>query len=343
MTRWLPRLDSAMIRPPAVMRRDASWASTSSARALVASTQSHCFGESSSPLRRTPDAALLTRTSRRSALRSTSAISVRISFGSFKSAWRSCTVPPRSSTSRAVFSAASRFTKKFTKTWAPASANRSAIARPMPRPPPVTSTWRGAGSVIDAAGRRRREGRRLELTLERTEPIRLPPRAGARRRTLEPVLERRRRDADAVDGRGGVERPPAVTRPPLASDPELVAGANGPRERDAREALEPAHLDEVMAHGDQELARLREGLHDERARKDRVARKVIGEHVLGGADVLQRLDAPPRLGGDDTIDEDESHGDRRRLERAPAPLALRLPAPVVRRARAAPRCTRRRR
>src|SRR5437773_744779 len=308
-----------MIRPPAFMRLAASWTSTSSARALVASTQSHCFGESSSPLRRTPEAALLTRTSRRPARRWTSVISLRISSGSFKSAWSSCTVPPRRSTSCAVFSAASRFTKKFTKTWARASAKRSAIARPMPRPPPVTSTWRGVGSLMGAAGRRRvaaarrrREGRRLELTLEGAEPIRLPPGAGAGRRPLEPELERRRRDADAVDGRGGVERPDTLARPPLATDAQLVAGADRPRERDAREALEPADLDEVMAHGDQELARLRESLHDERSRKHRVARKVIGEHVLGGADVLQRVDAPQGLGGDDTVDEDEAHGSRRR-------------------------------
>src|SRR5207245_66825 len=44
--------------------------------------------------------------------------------------------------SRAVFSAASRLTKKFTKTRAPASAKRSAMARPIPRPPPVTRTSR---------------------------------------------------------------------------------------------------------------------------------------------------------------------------------------------------------
>src|SRR5258705_453051 len=306
MTRWLPRLDSAMIRPPAVMRRDASWASTSSARALVASTQSHCFGESSSPLRRTPDAALLTRTSRRPALRSTSAISVRISFGSFKSAWRSCTVPPRSSTSRAVFSAASRFTKKFTKTWAPASANRSAIARPMPRPPPVTRTVRGVASLM-AVRPRDPDRRPLEFARER------PPTLGGtsglrpRPRRLERVLERRRRDSLRVHRRRRLEHPGALARSTLPPDRELIARADPAPERDAREPAQPADLRELVAQADQELRGLREGLDDQRSRQHGVARKMVGEHVLGRAHVLQRLDVTARLGTDDAVDEHEAH------------------------------------
>src|SRR5207244_401195 len=64
MTRRLPRLDKAMIRPPDVMIREASWARIRSARAFVAITQSHCLGERSRPSRSTPDAALLTSPTR---------------------------------------------------------------------------------------------------------------------------------------------------------------------------------------------------------------------------------------------------------------------------------------
>src|SRR6266849_6525140 len=337
MTRRLPRLDSAMIRPPEAMSRAASWARIRSARAFVAITQSHCLGESSSPSRSTPDAALLTSTSRRPARRSTSATRRLISAGSLRSACSRCAVPPRSSTSRAVFSAASRFTKKFTKTRAPASAKRSAIARPMPRPPPVTRTVREAPSLIA----RRLDGRPLELARESAEPLGLLRRLRSRSRRLERVLERRRRDRLAIHGRPGVEHPRGPTGAPLAPDRELIARAHLAPEGDTREPAEPAHLGEVMAHPDQELARLREGLDDERPRKDRVARKVVGEHVLARAHVLQRLDVMPRLGADDAVDEHEAHLGRRRPEpdrRGGA--CLRPPGRDARRPRAVPRCTR---
>src|SRR5256886_6230419 len=86
MTRWLPRLESATTRPPAGMSGAASWARRRSGRALVESTQSHCFADSSRPSLSTPEAALLTRMSSRPATRSTSAINRLISAGSFRSA-----------------------------------------------------------------------------------------------------------------------------------------------------------------------------------------------------------------------------------------------------------------
>src|SRR5437667_4436754 len=297
MTRWLPRLDSVRIRPPDVISRAAAWARISSARAFVASTQSHCLADSSSPWRSTPEAALLTSTSRRPARRSTSATRRVISAGSLRSACRRCAVPPRSSMSRAVFSAAARFTKKFTKTRAPASANRSAIARPMPRPPPVTRTSRGVGSLIA-----------LELAREGTEAVGLPRGRRLRQRRLERVLERRRRHPLAVDRRAGVEGPRAVGPATLAPDRQLIARADRTTERDAREPVEPAHCREIVTHPDQELGGLRERFDNERSREDGVAREMIGEHVLGGAHVLQRLDGSPQLGADDAIDEHKSHG-----------------------------------
>src|SRR5213593_4885386 len=341
MTRWLPRLDSAMIRPPDGMSRAASWARISSARAFVASTQSHCLGDSSSPSRSTPEAALLTSTSRRPARRATSATRRLISAGSLRSACRRCAVPPRSSTSRAVFSAASRFTKKFTKTRAPASAKRSAMARPMPRPPPVTRISRGACSLI--SGSRRLTGRALELAREGAKALGLAPGLRLRQRRLERVLERRRRHPLAIDRRAGVEHPRALGRPPLAPDRELIARADRTTERDAREPVEPAHGGEIVTHADQELRRLREGFDDERPRENGVARKMVGEHVLGGAHVLQRLDGTPRLGADDAIDEDKAHQwippGRDRPAAAPAG-PLRSPGRGARPPRAGPRCTR---
>src|SRR6267142_4547210 len=307
MTRWLPRLESAMIRPPEVMIRAASWARMRSARAFVAMTQSHCLGESSSPSRSTPDAALLTTTSSRPARRSTSATSRLISAGSLRSAWSRCAEPPRRSTSCAVFSAASRFTKKFTNTQAPASAKRSAIARPMPRPPPVTRTARGAASLI-APSRRDLDGRLPELAGERAEPLGALPRLGPRLRRLERVLERRDGDPARSDRRRRLEHPGlSVSAAPLAPDRQQVARTHRLPERRTREPAEPADLGEVVARGDEELGSLRERLHHERARQDRIARKMIGEHVVESDHVLQCFDAARRLHVDDAVHEQKAH------------------------------------
>src|SRR6266850_3672072 len=332
MTRRLPRLDSATIRPPDAMSRAASWARTSSARAFVAITQSHCLGESSSPPRSTPDAALLTSTSRRPARRSTSATRRLISAGSLRSAGSRCAVPPRSSTSRAVFSAASRFTKKFTKTRAPASPKRSAIARPMPRPPPVTRTVRGVASLM-AVRPRDPDRRPLELARERPQALGVTSGLRPRPRRLERVLERRRRDSLRVHRRRRLEHPGALARSTLAPDRELIARADLAPERDAREPAQPADLRELVAQADQELRGLREGLDDQRARQHGVARKMVGEHVLGRAHVLQRLDVTARLGTDDAVDEHEAHLGGRRPARVAAAVAPQVPG--ARRAAAA--------
>src|SRR2546428_1839866 len=332
MTRWLPRLESATIRPPAGMSGAASWARRRSGRALVESTQSHCFADSSRPSLSTPEAALLTRMSSRPATRSTSAINRLISAGSFRSAGTRWATPPRSSTSRAVLEAASRFTKKFTKTRAPVSAKRSAMARPMPRPPPVTRISRGACSLI--SGSRRLAGRALELAREGAKALGLAPGLRLRQRRLERVLERRRRHPLAIDRRAGVERPRAVGPAPLAPDRQPIAGADRTMERDAREPVEPAHCREIVTHPHQELGGLRERFDDERSREDGVAREMIGEHVLGGAHVLQRLDGSPKLGADDAIDEHKAHASgrrpqriaRRRLPRTPQVPGARRPA-----------------
>jgi hypothetical protein len=69
----------------------------------------------------------------------------------------------------------------------------------------------------------------------------------------------------------------------------------------------PADVREVVAHADEHLARLLEALDEQRTREDGVTGKMIGEHVFGGAHVLEGFDGPAGIENDDPIDEEEPH------------------------------------
>jgi hypothetical protein len=93
-------------------------------------------------------AALFTRMSRRPK-RFTPALTIAATPASSVTSVRCATArPPRASISAATPSASAREARAFTITAAPASASASAIARPMLRPPPVTSATRPSSSRL---------------------------------------------------------------------------------------------------------------------------------------------------------------------------------------------------
>src|SRR5690242_9447065 len=128
------------------------------ARALMLSVQSQCLTSRSRAGRSTPDAALLTTMSTPPVVSMICSNNSSIAAGSPTLARTVQARTPWARISSAVFSAGSRLRKKFTYTSAPASARRKHVARPMPRPPPVTRAALPANDIVYLLNYRRVTG-----------------------------------------------------------------------------------------------------------------------------------------------------------------------------------------
>src|SRR5690606_37490795 len=126
--------------PRRSMSRAACWAPKSNALLLMFNVQSQWFSSSSIKGRNTPEAALLMYMSKPPEVASISS-NMALSFSiSPTLALMRCTFDPVSrSISAAVSSAGLRLRKKLMYTSHPSAASRLAMARPIPRLPPVTN------------------------------------------------------------------------------------------------------------------------------------------------------------------------------------------------------------
>ncbi len=144
-----------MMRPPSGSRSSARWTMKYGARTLTANRWSNSSRVVAPIGPAGAAAALLTRTSsgRPASAASTPAKSVSMSSSTPSSARTVIAVPPARSISSAVAAAPSPSAPKCTRTAAPFAANRTAIARPMPRDAPVTRAVlpvRSSASVMPA-------------------------------------------------------------------------------------------------------------------------------------------------------------------------------------------------
>ena len=124
--------------PLSIIRLPAAWAHRKLPSSTIEVTALQPFGDRSSAFTTKFPAALLTRQSIRPKVSTAACISASTCSGSRTSVGSASAVPPEPSISAAV-SASGSARRPATTTAAPSRENSSAMARPMPLPPPVTT------------------------------------------------------------------------------------------------------------------------------------------------------------------------------------------------------------